>query len=351
MSNFFNNFINGFAFGMLANNPFFGGCCGFGFGMYPMFGRVDFGGFANPFPSVFGNMGYSSMTAQIPPSTFANAGFPAVDFRGVCQTIWDTYADPDSDYNKQMREAYKQMEEQAKKRTDSSGKRQYIPQIEFPFSSFYMPSSVAMNPWVTGFPWSDTPAKQKNEKPEEKIEKKSTSENINLSSNAKELKNKWTKKQPQLTDEFYAKVINISKNVKCSPDDLMAVMNLETNRTFSTSVKNPGSTATGLIQFTEASAKDLDTTTSNLAKMTPEQQLDYVEKYLLNWKKKNNFSNNDTLTAGTLYAMVFQPANAKKEVLAYKGTEEYSKNKMLDVNKDGKITKDDLSEKLKEFIA
>ena len=350
MSEFLDNFIGGMAFGMLANNPFFRGTCCFGGGFYP--GTGNFCGFANGFPSIFPPMSMinSSISANIMPTTFANSQFPMVDFKGPCMSIWDTYTNPDSEYNKRMREFYKQMEEQVNN-NNSSEKRQYIPQMQFPFSSFYMPSDVAMNPWVTDFPWSYTPAKQNNEKAEEKVEKKSTSENINLSANAKELKNKWAKKQPQLTDEFYAKVINISKNVKCSPDDLMAVMNLETNKTFSTSVKNPGSTATGLIQFTEASAKDLDTTTSNLAKMTPEQQLDYVEKYLLNWKKKNNFSNNDTLTAGTLYAMVFQPANAKKEVLAYKGTEEYSKNKMLDVNKDGKITKDDLSEKLKEFIA
>lgn len=185
MSNFFSNFINGFAFGMLANNPFFGGCCGFGFGMYPMFGRVDFGGFANPFPSVFGNMGYSSMTAQIPPSTFANAGFPAVDFRGVCQTIWDTYADPDSDYNKQMREAYKQMEEQAKKRTDSSGKRQYIPQIEFPFSSFYMPSSVSMNPWVTGYMGDYFVTKRTDEKKADNKDNENTKSYVSKYSNDK----------------------------------------------------------------------------------------------------------------------------------------------------------------------
>ena len=178
MSNLFNNFISGFAFGMMANNPFFGGCFGFGFGMYPMFGRVDFGGFANPFPSIFGNMGYSSMTAQIPPSTFANASFPAVDFSGVYQTIWDTYADPDSNYNKQMREAYKQMEEQAKNKSDSSGQKQSVSQFGFPFSSFYMPS-VFTNPWMTGY-MGQTTVRSDNTLTENKKNEKKSSNNSKM---------------------------------------------------------------------------------------------------------------------------------------------------------------------------
>lgn len=342
MSNFLDNFIGGFAFGMLANNPFFGGC--FGFGMYPMFGRVDFGGFANPFPSVFGNMGYSSMAAQIPPSTFANAGFPVVDFRGVCQTIWDTYADPDSDYNKQMREYYKQMQEQSNK-SDSSDKRQYIPQIQFPFSSFYMPSSVSMNPWVTGFPRQYSLTDKSTKKEDEKTESKE------ISSSAKDLKSKWSKKQPQLSDEFYSKVIKISQKVKCSPDDLMALMNLETAKTFSPSVKCGISSATGLIQFTDDAAKDLGTTTSKLAQMSSVKQLDYVERYLLNWKKQSGFKDSDSINAGVLYALVFQPAKTNNEILASSGTEEYRKNKSLDVNNDGKITKEDLAKKLLDFSA
>ena len=80
MSNFLDNFMGGLAFGMLANNPFFGGC--YGFGMYPMYGGVNFGGFANPFPSIFGG-GYSFMnnlSSLMMPTTFANAGFPTIDF-------------------------------------------------------------------------------------------------------------------------------------------------------------------------------------------------------------------------------------------------------------------------------
>ena len=109
MSSFLDNFIGGMAFGMFASNPFFRGC--FGFGMYPMmYNRVDFGGFANPFPSIFGSGFYSSSSAaMIPPTTFANSSFPTIDFSGVGQIIWDTYTNPDSEYNKRIREYYENL--------------------------------------------------------------------------------------------------------------------------------------------------------------------------------------------------------------------------------------------------
>jgi len=48
----------------------------------------------------------------------------------------------------------------------------------------------------------------------------------------------------------------------------MACMALETGENFNTSTKNPNSTATELIQYMSATAKDLGTTTTRLAAMT-----------------------------------------------------------------------------------
>ena len=108
MSRFLDNFIGGMAFGMLANNPFTRGF--FGFGLYPMMGCMNFGGFANPFPSIFGSGFWgSSVSGMIPPTTFANPSFPTVNFSGIGQTIWDTYANPDSEYNKQIRKYYENL--------------------------------------------------------------------------------------------------------------------------------------------------------------------------------------------------------------------------------------------------
>ena len=142
MSNLLDNFLGGFALGTLANNPFFRGC--FGFGMFPMYGSFNFCGFANGFPSIFPPMGMmnSSMNGSIMPETFANPGFPAADFSGACQTIWDNYTNPDSPYNRQLRESFSQMQS--------------------PSSPFFMPSAN-MNSWFTGFPWSFPPAKTNSE--------------------------------------------------------------------------------------------------------------------------------------------------------------------------------------------
>ena len=346
MSSFLDSFITGMTFGILANNPFYG-CC-FGFGMSPMmYNRVDFGGFANPFPSIFSGMGYySGGAAQLPPTTFANPGFPSVDFTQTGQFLWDSITNPDSDYNKQMREYYEQVNKQYEESKKDS-KNNYAN----PFQSPFFMSQVNISPWQF---YSDKKAENKNEKPEEtEVSEPETkdSETNKISYDAQKLKDNWSKKQPQLTDKFYSRVVEISQKIKCNPEHLMAVMNLETKKTFSTSEKNPKSSATGLIQFTKGTAKDLGTTVKKLAKMTPEEQLDYVEKYLVKWKKDAGFNDSETLSSGDLYALVFQPANAKKDVLVRAGTEEYSKNKLLDVNNDNKITKVDLSEALKPFMA
>ena len=122
MSNFFDNFMGGLAFGMMVNNPLFRGCYGFGYGGF--YNTVNFGGFANPFPSIFGSGMYSSqMTAQPMPTTFANSSFPTVDFTEVGQYIWDSTVNPDSEYNKRMKEFYRQYEEYGKaKKTESKEK-------------------------------------------------------------------------------------------------------------------------------------------------------------------------------------------------------------------------------------
>jgi hypothetical protein len=48
----------------------------------------------------------------------------------------------------------------------------------------------------------------------------------------------------------------------------MACMAFEKGETFSPCVKNPGSSATGLIQFMSSTAKSLGTTTNDLCKMS-----------------------------------------------------------------------------------
>ena len=356
LSNFFDNFMGGFAFGMLASNPFTSGMfynpfmCG---GYYS--NRVDFETFANPFPNVFGNVGYSYAQTPQMPSTFANSAFPTIDFSGVQQSIWDFVSDPQTAYNKQMKAYQDQIaqiqKEQEARQNQYQSNPYYYPQMSMPFwSNFYTPYLYQPQPV--------NPEKKEGDsvktngtvslEPEDTDSKKVT--NVKISQSASELKSKWSKKQPQLSDEFYNKVISIAQKVKCSPDDLMAVMNLETATTFRPDKKNPHSSATGLIQFMSDTAKSLGTTTKKLAKMSAEKQLDYVEKYLIQMKK-SKFSDEHELSASELYSLVFLPKYANKNVLTRRGEEAYENNKILDKNNDGYITQSDLSSKLNEFRA
>ena len=210
MGNFFNNFMSGMAFGLWANNPFsYGmGLGGFGFGFGGFCGGWNFGGFANPFPSIFPGGGYYSpnMSGLIMPSTFANPGYPAADFSGVRNSIWDTYTNPESPYNRQMRDYFSHMND------NNDRFESYFSSPQWNFSPFYTPSKVSQDED------DDSPGNNnvsRNKKPENKNTKRNdqtdAKRNENISKDAKELKSKWSKKQPQLTDEFYSRVIEISE--------------------------------------------------------------------------------------------------------------------------------------------
>lgn len=147
--------------------------------------------------------------------------------------------------------------------------------------------------------------------------------------------------------EFLAKAKKIAQEIDCDYKDLIAVMNSESG--LNTKAVNPSSKATGLIQFMPQYSKQVvGKTTQELYNMSPLEQLDYVEKYLKVCKKTYKVSGR--LSAGQLYTLVFTPAYVKREVLATKGEEFYSSNKGLDVNKDGKITMTDLSNKVRESL-
>ncbi|MCM1339219.1 MAG: transglycosylase SLT domain-containing protein [Muribaculaceae bacterium] len=147
--------------------------------------------------------------------------------------------------------------------------------------------------------------------------------------------------------EFLDKVKKIAKKINCDYKDLLGVMNSESG--INAKAKNPHSTATGLIQFMDFTAKSLGTTCSALRKMSPIKQLDYVEKFLKQQKKAAGFSSSHKLDGGELYALVFLPARAKREVLTQRGEKYYAANKGLDKNKDGKITQSELDARVRNL--
>jgi len=147
----------------------------------------------------------------------------------------------------------------------------------------------------------------------------------------------------KLTQSFLNKVKQVAQRIGCNYKDLLAVMNSESG--LNSKAQNQNGGAVGLIQFMPATAKALGTTTDALRNMTPEQQLDYVEKfYLMN--RKNYVKSNRQLSAGDLYTLTFLPAYVNQEVLTAQGHKYYDANKGLDTNGDGQITKSDLAQRV-----
>lgn len=177
----------------------------------------------------------------------------------------------------------------------------------------------------------------------------SDADTTNFSYDADELKKRWSQKKPNLSDEFYNKVVQIAKRLNCNPDDLMAVMNAESG--LNPAAKNQKSSATGLIQFIESTAKSLGTTTAELKKMSAEQQLVYVEKYLQREKKAAKLNANQKITASDLYAMVFLPSKVGENVIATSADHYYNAgdNKHMDLNHDGVITNEELGQRVQNF--
>jgi LysM repeat protein len=135
---------------------------------------------------------------------------------------------------------------------------------------------------------------------------------------------------------FKAKVLAIAADLGCDADHLMACMAFETGETFSPSVRNAaGSGATGLIQFMPSIATMLGTTTTALAQMTAEAQLDYVAKYFRPYRGRLR-------TIEDVYMAILWPAAIGKpaaHVLFAAPGRTYQQNKGLDRDRDGRVTK------------
>lgn len=135
----------------------------------------------------------------------------------------------------------------------------------------------------------------------------------------------------KVSSEFILKVIEIASLLKTEPNYIMMVMYKETGGTFSPSIKNPTSSATGLIQFMASTAKKLNTTTKDLASMTAVKQLDYVYKYFKPYTGRlNSFA--DT------YLAVFYPDGIGKPDDWKFPNWVYKANRGIDLNKNKIIT-------------
>lgn len=132
-------------------------------------------------------------------------------------------------------------------------------------------------------------------------------------------------------------------------NNLMACMAFETGERFTAKVKNPVSSATGLIQFMDATAKDLGTTTAKLAAMTAEDQLNYVFKYFEKMiKARGPIRSLDDCYMAILWPnAIGKPSEYK---LWVKGSSTYAVNSGLDKNKDSVVTKAEAAAKVMEKL-
>lgn len=111
----------------------------------------------------------------------------------------------------------------------------------------------------------------------------------------------WSTDQPFLT-----KVKEVAASLKFDPIDLLAIMNLESARTFDPAITN-NLGYTGLIQFGTDSAVRLNTTTAALKQMARVQQMDYVYSYFNKlWAWPN--AKCPAPTIANLYLTVLLPA-------------------------------------------
>jgi hypothetical protein len=154
----------------------------------------------------------------------------------------------------------------------------------------------------------------------------------------------------RVSPKFKERVLWIADNLGCSPDDLMACMAWESAETFRADIKNAaGSGATGLIQFMPSTAKGLGTTTQALAKMTPEDQLNYVYKYFQPYAGRLH-------NLGDVYMAILWPKGVEEPdhyVLfdKKKMPTTFRQNAGLDVNKDGLVTRAECLVKVNEKLA
>jgi peptidoglycan hydrolase-like protein with peptidoglycan-binding domain len=140
-------------------------------------------------------------------------------------------------------------------------------------------------------------------------------------------------------DTFKNKLVEVANALGINPDWLATVISFETGGTFSPSIQNPYSNATGLIQFMPSTAKGLQTTIDALKSMTDVQQLDYVYKYLSAWKGRMH-------NLDDVYLAIFMPTQMGKSsssVVASEGSKVYEQNSGFDRDKKGYFTVGDIT--------
>lgn len=125
---------------------------------------------------------------------------------------------------------------------------------------------------------------------------------------------------------------------------LVAVIAFETAWKFRSDTRNPGSSATGLIQFMAATAKRLGTTTQELAALSAVDQLRWVEKYFAGFGSFRGRPGEDAYLAVFAPVLMGKPESAATYVAP---SASYTANRAMDRDGDGKITKGEILTKIR----
>ena len=157
----------------------------------------------------------------------------------------------------------------------------------------------------------------------------------------------FIEKVTQNQTEFAQKVKQISRDLNINPNWLMAVMNSESK--LQPNIFNyAGSGAVGLIQFMPSTARDLGTTTTQLAQMSNIEQLDWVKKYIE--MQIRNFKIDKIRDYDDMYLIVFYPKAIGESNDWSFPSYVYSQNAGMDMNKDGIITISDFKQFVRKKI-
>lgn len=139
----------------------------------------------------------------------------------------------------------------------------------------------------------------------------------------------------QFTADKAKSIARVAKNIGVDPNDLAAVISFETGGTFDPNIKNPKSSATGLIQFMKGSGgtkgKYYGMSREEFGSLSFDEQMKYVEKYF----KDRGFKQGRNYTTGDVYGAVTGYGYKK-------GTEAYELNKVWDSNKNGVVEKGEM---------
>ena len=133
---------------------------------------------------------------------------------------------------------------------------------------------------------------------------------------------------PNVTPEFLRALEGVAQRTGAQPEHLMGVMSLETMGTFRPNIQNPDTHATGLIQFIPRTAEGLGTSTAELSRMTPTEQLTYVERYLSQPAYRGRVGTLEGLYSAVLPGRIME----SDDVIFRPGTEAYRDNRWLDTD-------------------